>query len=299
MTAGASTASDGTAGRAPAARNGSAERGTLLLAPAVVLVLLVLGTALSAMVLTSLGLMPLVGEPVLTAAAFGDVRAELVLGLRESLLIATASTVLAVLVGVPTALLLTHAGATRRLLGGLVASVLPVPHLIGAASIGLLLSGGGVLPRWLGVPVGDWPELVGGSLPTAIVLEFAWKESAFIALVVAASLSARLLALSEAAAMLGAGPWQRLRRVTLPLAAPATMAGATIVFLYTLGSYEVAWLLGRAYPDPLPVLAYRLFTSIDLADRPQAAAAALVTIGIAVGVAAIAVPVMRRLGAAR
>lgn len=281
------------------AKNGSAEQGRLLLAPAVLLVLLVLGTALSAMVLTSLGLMPLVGEPALSTSAFGDVRAELILGLRESLLIATASTALAVLVGVPAALLLAHAGATRRLLGGLTAAVLPVPHLIGAASIGLLLSGGGVLPRWLGVPAGDWPELVGGSLPSAIVLEFAWKESAFIALVVAASLSARLLALSEAAAMLGAGPWQRLRRVTLPLAAPATMAGASIVFLYTLGSYEVAWLLGRAYPDPLPVLAYRLFTSIDLADRPQAAAAALVTIAIAVGVAAIAVAMMRRLGAAR
>lgn len=280
------------------ARTGSRSGGALL-APAVVLVLVVLGVALSSMALTSLGLLPLVGEPTLTGAAFGQVRGELLLGAGESLLIATASTVLAVLVGVPAALLLAHAGATRRLLGALTATVLPVPHLIGAASIGLLLSGGGVLPRWLGVPADAWPELVGGSLPVAIVLELAWKESAFIALVVAASLSAQLRALSEAAAMLGAGPGQRLRRVTLPLAAPATLAGATIVFLYTLGSYEVAWLLGRAYPDPLPVLAYRLFTSIDLADRPQAAAVALSTITVAVVVAALAAMVLRRLGAAR
>lgn len=276
-----------------------AGRGALLLAPAVILVLLVLGLALSSIALTSAGLLPLVGEPALTGAAFGAVRTELLLGVGESLLIATAATVLAVLIGVPAAVLLSSAGTIRRLLGASTATVLPVPHLIGAASIGLLLSGGGVLPRWLGVPADAWPELVGGTLPVAIVLEFAWKESAFIALVVTASLSAQLRVLSEAAAMLGAGPGQRLRRVTLPLAAPATLASATIVFLYTLGSYEVAGLLGRAYPDPLPVLAYRLFTSIDLADRPQAAAVALVTIGIAVTVAVVAVPLMRRLGAAR
>lgn len=275
------------------------DRGAPLLAPAVILVLLVLALALASIALTSAGLVPLGGEPQLSGSAFGAVRAELLLGVGQSLLIATASTVLAVLVGLPTAVLLSTAGATRALLGVLSATVLPVPHLVGAASIGLLLSGGGVVPRWLGVPAEAWPELVGGSLPVAIVLEFAWKESAFIALVVAASLSAQLRVLSETAAMLGAGPGQRLRRITLPLAAPATLAGATIVFLYTLGSYEVAWLLGRAYPEPLPVLAYRLFTSIDLADRPQAAAVALVTIVLALSVTGIAVPVMRRLGAAR
>ena len=46
------------------------------------------------------------------------------------------------------------------------------------------------------------------------------------------------------------------------------------VYVYTVGSYEVAWLLGQLYPEPLPVLAYRVFGSVDLAARPAAAAAA-------------------------
>lgn len=270
-----------------------------LLAPAATLVAVVLATATAAIALTALGLLPLVGDPVLSGAAITSVGADLLLGLRESLLIATVSTLLAVVVGLLTALALLGSRTIRRHLGALTATVLPVPHLVGAASVGLLLSGGGLLPRWLGVEPSQWPELVGGAWPVAIVVEFAWKESAFVALVVAAALSTQLAALSEAAAVLGADRWQRLRRVTLPLAAPATWAAATIVWLYTFGSYEVSWLLGRAYPEPMPVLAYRLFSAIDLAARPQAAAAALVTVLVAVAAAAVVVPLMRRLGAAR
>ena len=69
---------------------------------------------------------------------------------------------------------------------------------------------------------------------------------------------------------------------------------ATISFTYTLGSYEVALLLGRAYPEPLPVMAIRLFTSVDLATRPQAAAAAIVTAVLALLAVAGALMMLRR-----
>jgi putative spermidine/putrescine transport system permease protein len=87
--------------------------------------------------------------------------------------------------------------------------------------------------------------------------------------------------LDEAAAVLGAGALDRLRRVTLPLAAPALVATGSISFAYVIGSYEVAWLLGRSYPEPLPVLAYRLFTDADLALRPQAMVVALSAVVVA------------------
>ena len=56
----------------------------------------------------------------------------------------------------------------------------------------------------------------------------------------------------------------------------------------------MARLLGRAYPEPLPVMAIRLFNSIDLATRPQAAAAAVVTAGLALLAVAGALAVLRR-----
>jgi thiamine transport system permease protein len=49
---------------------------------------------------------------------------------------------------------------------------------------------------------------------------------------------------SEAAATLGAGPWRRLREVTLPLLAPSLAAAAAIVFLFSFTSFGVVLILG-------------------------------------------------------
>jgi putative spermidine/putrescine transport system permease protein len=259
----------------------------------VTLVLLVVGTGLGATALQSLGLMPLVGQPRLTFGAYTDEHGELLTATGLSLLIATASTVVAAVIGLTTAVLAMGSPRARRLLTPLVTASVPVPHLVGAASVGLLLADGGLLSRWLGTPEG-WPDLVAGRWPTAIVLEYAWKESAFIALVVTATLAARLPAYQETAALLGARPWARFRHVTLPLAAPALGFSSAITFVYTLGSYEVAWLLGPAYPEPLPVMAYRLFTSTDLAARPQAMALAMTTTALAGVAAVLALALVRR-----
>lgn len=131
------------------------------------------------------------------------------------------------------------------------------------------------------------------------MLEYTWKESAFIALVVAAALASRVASYTETAALLGAGRRARLRHVTLPLAAPALLASSAITCVYAIGSYEVAWLLGRAYPEPLPVMAYRLFTSNDLAARPQAMAVALATTALAGAVALVCLGLLRRMAAWR
>jgi thiamine transport system permease protein len=49
---------------------------------------------------------------------------------------------------------------------------------------------------------------------------------------------------SEAAATLGAGPWRRLREVTLPLLAPSVAAAAAVVFLFSFTSFGVVLILG-------------------------------------------------------
>jgi putative spermidine/putrescine transport system permease protein len=133
----------------------------------------------------------------------------------------------------------------------------------------------------------------------AVIAEYAWKESAFVTLVVLAAIAAHERELDEAAAVLGAPPWQRLRRVALPLAAPATAAAGGISFAYVLGSYEVAWLLGRTYPEPLPVLAYRLYTDVDLTRRDQAMAVALLTTLIAVAALLASLALLHRTAMAR
>ena len=284
---------------APGPRRRPGLRALLLVLPALVPVVAVVGAALTSALLLSLGLAPLVGEPGLSLDAYRSAATDLGSSLRVSIAIAAAATAIAAAVGLCLALAATAAIRRSRLLGTLAALTVPIPHLVGAAAMGLLLADAGVLSRLLGVDPGSWPPLVGGRWWIAVVAEYAWKESAFVALVVAGVLSSRAASYTETAALLGAGRWARLRHVTLPLAAPALGATAAISFVYTLGSYEVAALLGRAHPEPLAVLAFRLFTSIDLAARPQAAAVAVTTAVLALLVVLVALRALRNLAAER
>jgi putative spermidine/putrescine transport system permease protein len=208
--------------------------------------------------------------------------------------IAAAATLAAALVGLAAALAITGRRRSGRTLALLSSLTIPVPHVVGAAAVGLMLADSGVLARLLGVESG-WPALVGGRWWVAVVAEYAWKESAFIALVVSSALAGRVASYRDSATLLGAGAWARLRFVTLPLAAPALVASASISFVYVLGSYEVAWLLGRPYPEPLPVLAFRLSTSIELTARPQAAAVAVTTAVLALAAVSLAAAALRRM----
>jgi len=271
----------------------------LLLLPGIGLVVVLLGGALASLLGTSLGLQPLFGAPVLSIDGYAESWPALLIGARESVLIAAPATVLALAVGLPTALLLDHGRRAGPGVRGAVGFVLASPHLVGATAVALLLGDGGIFARLLASVGVDFGGVVGDRWPIATVLVFAWKESAFVALVVAASLGTRLGELQHAAAVLGASPAQRWRTVTVPLAAPGAVAAAIIIFVYALGAYEVSWLLGPASPESLPVMAYRLYGSIDLAARPQAAATALTSIALSVGAAALTVPVLRRLGATR
>ncbi|TFV63558.1 ABC transporter permease subunit [Geodermatophilus sp. DF01-2] len=269
----------------------------LLVLPALVLVVTVVGAALGSALLLALGLAPLVGEPALSLDGWREVAPDLGTSIRISLGIAAASTAIAAFVGLCIALAATAAVRRSRLLGTLASLTIPIPHLVGAAAIGLLLADAGFLSRLLGVDPPSWPPLVGGRLWVAVVAEYAWKESAFVALVVIGVLSSRAASYGETAALLGAGRWARLRYVTLPLAAPALGASAAVSFVYTLGSYEVAALLGRPFPEPLPVLAFRLFTSIDLTARSQAAAVAVTTALLGLVVVLLSLRALRRLAA--
>jgi putative spermidine/putrescine transport system permease protein len=260
---------------------------------------MVVGGGAGSTVLQSLGLMPVRGAAQLSFEAYAEQAPAMLRGLGVSLGIAAASTAIAAVVGTSIALLVVRGRRLARALTASIAGVIAVPHLIGAVAVGLLLSGSGVLARFFGVPAESWPDIVAGPLWLAVVFEYAWKESAFVALIVSGSLLSRAARFDETAILLGARPARRVLHVTLPLAAPSIAVTATVVFVYTLGSYEVAWRLGRPYPEPLSVLTLRLFTSTSLADRPGAAAVAVVTMLAALVVVGVAGLLFRRLAAWR
>jgi putative spermidine/putrescine transport system permease protein len=85
--------------------------------------------------------------------------------------------------------------------------------------------------------------------------------------------------LNEAARMLGAPAWRAFLRVTLPLSTPGLVAGLTIVFSLTAGSYVTPQMVGGTRGLMLGVL---LEQQINTAfDWPMAAAIAAVMVTIA------------------
>ncbi|MGB6071884.1 MAG: ABC transporter, partial [Rhodococcus sp. (in: high G+C Gram-positive bacteria)] len=175
-------------------------RGTAAVLPAVVLVVLVVGGGLGTVVLQSLGLMPLVGTPELSVDAYSALGGDLWRSVALTVSIALVSTALATAIGFAVALTALSGKRTALVAAGLTVTV---PHLIGAAAMALLLADSGMLPRILGLTDGGWPELVGGRWWIAVVAEYAWKESAFVAVVVAGTLATRVAAFDETAATLG------------------------------------------------------------------------------------------------
>lgn len=268
-------------------------RALLTAAPAVLPVLVVLTGALTAALLQSVGLLPFIGEPRFSTAAW-HADGELLLATGVSVYIAAASTVLSVVVGFLIAAYVLTSGFSGRVLAVLSAASIPIPHLVASGAMGLLLSDAGFLARVLGMPAG-FPELVGNRWWGAVILEFGWKESAFVALVLVGSMARQAGGFSEAAATLGASARQRMLHVLLPLARPALTVSAIVVFVYTLGSYEAPWLLGPVVPEALPVRAVRLFGSIDLTARPEAMATALVSVVVGLVAIGAGVLVLRRL----
>jgi putative spermidine/putrescine transport system permease protein len=242
----------------------------------------------------SVGLMPLVGHPELSATAYTAHADELLVGVGLSLAIAGASTLLACMIGFTAALVMMQGRWCGKLVAAMSTLSIPLPHIVGAAATGLLLADSGLLARALGT-AGHWPDIVGGPWWLAVIFEYAWKESAFVGLVVAGTLATRAVDYEETAALLGAGRLRRMRHVLLPLSLPALTVSGTIAFIYSFGSYEVAWLLGRPYPEPLPVMAVRLYSSVTLTSRPDAAAVAVVTALVSLAAALAALAWLRRM----
>ncbi len=80
--------------------------------------------------------------------------------------------------------------------------------------------------------------------------------------------------MGAAAAVLGAGPFQRFRTVTGPLLAPALMAAFALVFLFNFTSFGVVLILGGARFATLEVEIYR--TAVRLFNLPLAAVLAMI-----------------------
>ena len=167
---------------------------------------------------------------------------------RNSLLIAVLATGLATLIGTMAALAFATPAKPRARGRAVTQVLLLLPVILPEVVIGAaLLTLFGTLRLRL-------------SLATVLIAHVVFSIS-YVALVVRARLAGLDPALAEAARDLGAGGWEVLRRVTLPLAAPGIAAGALLVFTLSIDDYVITSFVAGAGATTLPLHVYSLLKS--------------------------------------
>lgn len=265
----------------------------VMLAPAAATVVLLFGGGLAGAIRQSLH--PTIGgsgppDPSAWTAVLHD--PAFAAALWFSLRTAVAATGLSAAAAIAVAMVLRHWGALPRLL---VALPVPVPHLLVATVAVAWLGPGGLAERALGtLPL----DLVRDRAGLGIVGVYLYKETPFLVLLLLARMGPHLVQREEAAAVLGATGWQRLRWVVWPTLRAPLASGALIVGAFVLGALEVPLAVGPSYPPTLATYAAEQ-PQLDLAaGQARAAAALLVAAAASVALAVAAVHLARDAGRA-
>jgi molybdate transport system permease protein len=80
--------------------------------------------------------------------------------------------------------------------------------------------------------------------------------------------------LLEAAAVLGAGPWDRWFSVVLPICRPSFITAASLGFAHTIGEFGVVLMIGGNIPGETQVLSIALFDRVEALQFKEAHAMA-------------------------
>jgi iron(III) transport system permease protein len=168
--------------------------------------------------------------------------------LWNSVWISLLSVVFSAAIGIPLAFLFTRYDFPgRRFLGALASLPVLLPPLVGVIAFLFLYGETGFLTRGLQLLLRlenpPW-RLVG---PGAILLVHAYTMYVYFYLFTSAALARLDSSFGEAAAALGAGSWETMRRVTLPMLAPAIGGAALLVFMTSMGSFSAPYVFGGGF----------------------------------------------------
>jgi ABC-type spermidine/putrescine transport system permease subunit II len=208
--------------------------------------------------------------------AFGDenVRA----GLRTTLVIATLSTIVSLVVAVSGALWWRRAPRrARAVYDGFVYARIILPEVVFATSLFFLFL---KVHFTLGL--------------AAIVIGHSVWNSAYATVIIQARLVDLDPALEEAAADLGATPWRAFRRVTLMTLLPAIVAAGLLAFTFSFDDVVTSFFLGGTSQPPLPIV---IFGMIRFRITPEINAIGVMVMLFTVALMSLAVTTLAAAGA--
>lgn len=213
--------------------------------------------------------------------------------LRLSATVATVTTVLCVLLGLPLAWVLARVRMPgRRLLRALVTVPLVLPPVVAGVALLALLGRQGLTGRLLF-------DHLGVSIPfttAAVVLAHTFVALPFFVLSAEGALRSTGAELDAVAATLGAGRWHTFRRVTLPLVLPGVGAGALLAWARSLGEFGATITFAGNYEGTTRTMPLLVYGELQ---RDPGAAYALSLLMLALSVLVLALLRERWLGGLR
>lgn len=154
----------------------------------------------------------------------------------------------------------------RMLFTGMIAAPLVMPEVITGLSLLLLFV---TLEGAIG-----WPS---GRGVTTITIAHITFSMAYVAVIVQSRLSSMDASLEEAALDLGARPWKVFFVITLPIIAPALVAGWLLSFTLSLDDLVIASFVSGPGASTLPMV---VFSKVRLGVSPDVNALATIIVGV-------------------
>lgn len=164
----------------------------------------------------------------------------------------------------------------------------PVYSIINWSLRALGMLGPNSWPIWLGQP---------NLAMASIILVDVWRLLPLATVIILAGLSGIAQDIHDAAAMDGAGFWQRLFRINIPLVMPVMLVALLFGIVFTLTDMIIVFVLTRGGPyDTTQVLAsLAFFAGIQGGDLAEGAAISLFLFPLLVAVVVLLLSVARRL----
>jgi putrescine transport system permease protein len=190
------------------------------------------------------------------------------LSLKIAVVSATIATILGTLAAVVLVRFKRFPG--RTLFSGMVTAPLVMPEVITGLALLLLFV---AMEQVIG-----WPA---GRSMTTITVAHATFSLSFVTVVVRSRLAAMDMSLEEAAMDLGARPLKVFTAITLPLIAPALLAGWLLAFTLSIDDVVISAFVSGPGASPLPIV---IFSKVRLGVSPDINALATIVVAL-VGIA--------------
>jgi|tagenome__1003787_1003787.scaffolds.fasta_scaffold20962285_5 molybdate transport system permease protein len=231
-------------------------------------------------------LLPLVGlvirapwtEAGTVLAAAGALQA-----LKLSLITATVSVIIVVIIGVPLAWVLAKPGLRgASLLRALITIPLVLPPVVGGVALFTVLGRAGLIGR----PLYQLTGFAFPFTPYAVILAQVFVALPFLVLSVEGALRASDRRYEEAASTLGARPVMIFRRITLPLIGPGIAAGAVLAWARALGEFGATITFAGNFPGTTRTMPLEVYLALET-DPGSALLLSVLLLGVSVTVLAL------------